>query len=55
MKVKVLPENEFFYDKDGYIKTAKPIPKSQIVEIIGQDDITLEEATILLLTGKHIY
>ena len=51
LKVKVLPENEFFYDEnDEYIKTAKPIPKSQIVEVFGREnDITLEEATRRIL------
>lgn len=38
LKVKVLPENEFFYDEnDDYVKTEKAIPKNQIVEIFGND------------------
>lgn len=38
LKIKVKPENEFFYDSnDDYVKTKKAIPKDQIVKVYGEE------------------
>ena len=36
LKIKIKPENNFFYDSDEYAKTKNKIPASQIVEINGK-------------------
>lgn len=52
LKIKVLPENEFFYDEnDDYVKTEKAVPKSQIVQIYGEKDKNLSLTEIY----NHIF